>query len=105
VNAQEMVSFLTAMGIPAVLLALITGLVKWISGASARERVKNTDLATQRKHAIIERNEAIDERDEADRKRRIIYEYASILRSKLLELGFIPDPWPDTDKKSVGVKE
>ncbi len=88
---QLLVTLLGAGGGGAVLLALINGLIKWLSGSSARERQKNTDLASQRRRAI-------EERDEADRKRRIVFEYASSCRSMLLENGLIPDKWPNLDK-------
>ena len=93
-DAQDLVTLMSAGGGGAALLALITGVTKWLSGASARERQKNTDLLAQRRKAIEERDEAEKERDEADKKRRIISEYASQLRRQLLENGLTPLEWP-----------
>lgn len=92
--AQVLVTMLGAGGGGAVLLALINGLMKWISGASGREREKNTDLISQRQSAIKDRDAAESERDEADRKRRITDEYASSLRRQLIENGLTPGAWP-----------
>jgi len=89
-TAQLLVAVLGAGGGGAVLLALVNGVIKWLSGASSRERAKNSDLATQRTNAINERNEAERERDEADEKRRETEEYVSILRRQLIENNIQP---------------
>lgn len=96
-TSQLLVTVLGAGGGGAALLALINGLIKWLSGSSARERQRNTDIVAQRRKAIEERQEAEDDRDTADRKRRISDEYASSLRRLLLENGIQPPPWPDND--------
>lgn len=93
-DAQQIVTLMTAGGGGAALLALITGLTKWLSGASARELEKNTNLVAQRRAAIKERDEADAERDEADRKRRISNEYASKLRRIMFEHGLEVPDWP-----------
>lgn len=93
-TSQVLVTVLGAGGGGAALLALINGLIKWLSGSSARERTKNTDLVSQRRDAIEERDEAFVKRDVADANRRITEEYASSLRRTLLENGIQPDPWP-----------
>lgn len=92
--AQVLVTMLGAGGGGAVLLALINGLMKWISGASGRERDKNTDLISQRHSAIEDRDQAEKDRDEADRKRRLTDEYASALRRQLIENGITPGEGP-----------
>lgn len=74
----------------AVLLALVTGLVKWLSGASHRERDRNTNLITQRRNAVEARDEAELERDVADRKRREAEEHVAILKRQLILLGATP---------------
>lgn len=89
-TAQLVVAFLGAGGGGAVLLALVNGVMKWLSGASARERDKNTDLITQRHNAIEARDSAEEERDEADRKRREAEEHVSILKRQLWEQGVEP---------------
>lgn len=94
-DPEILVALLGAGGGGAVLLALINGLIKWVSGASARERAKNTDLISQRTSAIEERDAAERERDEADKERRHANEYASILRRQLIEHGIAPKAWPD----------
>lgn len=93
-TSQVLVTVLGAGGGGAALLALINGLIKWLSGSSARERSKNTDLVSQRRNAIEEREEAFRDRDVSDTNRRITEEYASSLRRMLLENGITPDPWP-----------
>jgi hypothetical protein len=79
-------------------LALINGLLKWISGASGRERTRNTDLLAQRTRAIEERDKAIAARDAEAAKRRILAEYASGLRRQLIENGLTPADWPDLER-------
>lgn len=92
------VSLLGVGGVGAFLLALANGIIKWLSGASARERRKNTNLVTQRKSAV-------NERDIADKKRRIIAEYASSLRQQLKENGIDPHKYPTEELDAVEDKE
>lgn len=92
---QLIVALLGAGGGGAVLLALVNGLIKWLSGASHRERTRNTDLATQRKDAIKDRDEANEARDKADRLRRFEEEYSAILRRQLIEAGITPADRPN----------
>lgn len=94
-GAQVLVSIMAYGGGGAALTALITGLVKWLSGSASRERVRNADIERQRLIAIEERRHAEQDRDESDRKRRLAYEYASKLRSQLLENGIQPEAWPE----------
>lgn len=96
-SAQLIASLLGAGGGGAVLLALTNGLVKWLSGASGRERIRNTDLETQRAAAVEERDAAVARADTADLRRRLTAEYASRLRRQLIENGVTPEDWPDTD--------
>lgn len=107
-TAQLLVALLGSAGGGAVLVALVNGLIKWISGASARERNRNTDLITQRRNAIEERDVAYAERDDADLRKRTAYEYASTLRRQLIENGLTPDEWPldrTVPKKVIEKKE
>lgn len=97
-SAQLIATVLGAGGGGAVLLALANGLVKWVSGASGRERLRNTDLATQRMKAIEERDRANGRADDAAVRRRQIEEYASRLRLQLIENGITPGDWPDTSR-------
>lgn len=89
-TAQLLVTVLGAGGGGAVLLALINGVIKWLSGSSARERQKNTDLITQRLNAIEARDEAVKDRDKADDNRRKAEEEVSVLRRQLIENGITP---------------
>lgn len=95
---EQMVSLLGAGGLSAFLLALINGVIKWLSGSSARERRKNTNLVTQRQNAV-------HERDVADKKRRIIAEHASSLRQQLNEAGITPKPYPAKELDAVEKEE
>jgi hypothetical protein len=61
-SAQLLVTVLGAGGGGAALLALINGFWKWANGSAGRERDKNTDLVSQRKNAIRERDQANDAR-------------------------------------------
>jgi len=96
-TASLLVTILGAGGGGAALLALIKGAINWLSGASGRERDKNTNLISQRRTAIVDRDAAEKERDDADKKRRTAYEYASGLRRQLIENGIEPKPWPDDE--------
>lgn len=91
-DPQLLATVLSAGGGGAALLALINGLIKWLSGASAREREKNTDLSTQRANAIIERNKAVHERDVEAENRRKAEEHVAILKRQLILLGEKPLP-------------
>jgi hypothetical protein len=77
------VTILGAGGGATVLVTLINGLIKWLSGTSHRERIRNTNLAAQR-------SDAIKERDEADDKRREAEEHVAILQRQLILLGVKP---------------
>lgn len=95
--AQLLVTVLGAGGGGAALLALVNGIVKWLSGSASRERDKNTDLVSQRRKAVQEREAAETERDEADKKRRQSEEYVSALRRQLIEAGLEPELRIDED--------
>lgn len=82
-NAQDIATILGAGGGGAVLLALITGTFKWLTGASGRERVRNTNLLKRSR-------DAEKERDEADDRARASEEYAHALRYQLRENGITP---------------
>lgn len=87
---QLLATMLGAGGGGAVLLALVNGLFKLLSGASGRERDKNTDLSAQRRHAVRDRDTADKDRDLADEKRREAEEHISILKRQLIENGITP---------------
>lgn len=89
-KAQLLATVLGAGGGGAALLALVNGVIKWLSGASARERAKNTDLISQRTKAIEERDKAEAELDEETRRRREAEEHVAILKRQLLLAGHTP---------------
>ncbi|RFA15824.1 hypothetical protein B7R22_05300 [Subtercola boreus] len=93
-TGQLLVTILGAGGGSALLLALIQGVFKQLSGSAGRERVRNTSLEAQRVAAIEERDQANAERDAEAKKRRKTEEYASVLRRQLNEAGIAPAPWP-----------
>jgi len=93
-TAQLIAYIVGAGGGVSALVTFGRGIIKWLSGAAGREKARNTDLASQRVKAIIDRDEAFDARDEADRRRRVAFEYASRLRRQLYEAGITPEDWP-----------
>lgn len=97
-GAQLIATILGAGGGGAVLLALVNGLIKWLSGASGRERARNTSLEAQRAAAVKERDKASARADAAAVRRRQTEEYASRLRRQLIEAGLTPGEWPDLSK-------
>lgn len=99
-TAQLLVTLLGAGGGGAALVALINGLIKWLSGASHRERVRNTDLVTQRINAIEDRAKVEKERDDADDRRREAEEHVSILKRQIRELGAVPRERSETNRVS-----
>lgn len=101
--AQLLVTILGAGGGGAALLALINGLLKWLSGSATRERDRNTDLIAQRRKAIEERQRAERERDKADRLRRSAEEYSSKLRRQLIEAGLEPLEPPQEEEEETEV--
>lgn len=90
-TAQLLVTILGAGGGGAAMLALVNGVIKWLSGAASRERDKNTDLIAQRRKAVQEREAAEKERDDEAKKRRKAEEYSAQLRRQLIESGVEPE--------------
>lgn len=89
-QSQFIVSIMGAGGGSLVVVTLVNGWFKWRTGASARERAKNSDLLSQRAKAVEQRDETERERDAADRKRREAEEHVSLLRRQVIEMGGIP---------------
>lgn len=92
-TSQVLVALLGGGGGVTLVVAIFTGITKWVSGASAREREKNTNLIRQRLKAVEDRDIANDERDEADRKRRNAEENAFRYRNQLVANGIQPGEW------------
>jgi|SRR5690606_2412711 len=99
--SQLLVAIMATGGGGAALLALINGIIKWVSGAATREKNRNTDLISQRREAIREREAAENDRDREAARRRKADEYASSLRRKLIENGIDPGPWYEGHDKST----
>lgn len=89
-KAQLLIAMMGAGGGGAALLAFVTGMWKWVSGASGRERARVTAIAAQRQTAIEDRIKAELARDLADHRRRCAEEHVSLLKRQLIEAGLIP---------------
>jgi len=100
VNLEGVVSLITAAGSSIVLVALITGIFKMVTGRSAREREDNASAESQRMQAVEDRDAANKRANLADRHSRHSREYVARLRRQLLEAGFEPisDPNPPTSE-------
>lgn len=94
-NAELLVGLLGGGGLVTVLGTLATGIFKWLSGASARERERNTGLNKQRTDAILERDAANKAKDEMAAEKMHAEEYSSMLRRQLLENGITPIDKPE----------
>lgn len=93
-TSQNLAIAIGSGGAGAVLLALVNGIIQWLSGSAGRERSRNTDLLSQRNHAVAELAEARQERDEADDERRHALEYAHTLRWLMKSNGLEPPDLP-----------
>lgn len=89
-DPQLLAAILGAGGGGAVLLALVNGVIKWLSGASHREREKNTDLNAQRHEAVKRADDAERELDLEKKRRREAEEHVAILQRQLLLAGYWP---------------
>lgn len=103
---QLLGTILGAGGGGAAILAIINGIFKLASGASHRERMRNTNLEVQRVKAIEERvaaendrdtkvSKAKEERDKEADKRREAEEHVAILQRQLILAGITPLERPD----------
>lgn len=90
----SLVGVIVAMGGGAGLLKFVEGVIKIRSGMSAKESTRKVDIVTQRDLAIKRELEAWSRVDAEAEKRRVVQEYASRLRRRLLEAGIEPDPEP-----------
>lgn len=92
-DAQGIATILGAGGGAAIIGAFITGLFKWLSGASGRERVKNSNLLKRARDAEAER-------EAADDKWMLAREEIGLLRAQLRELGHVPKKLNDETETS-----
>lgn len=93
-------SLITAAGSSIVLVALITGVFKMVTGRSAREREDNASAEVQRMQAVEDRDAANKRSVASARNTLRAYEYVSRLRRQILDLGHEPleDPHPPTSE-------
>jgi flagellar biosynthesis/type III secretory pathway M-ring protein FliF/YscJ len=100
VNLEGVVNLITAGGGSIVLVALITGIFKVVTGRAGREREDNASAETQRVRAVEERNTADKRANLAESHSQHSREYVARLRRQLLEAGIEPlsDPNPPTSE-------
>ena len=80
-------SLLMALGVGGILTKLAESVIDHLRGKHDREHTRVQAI-------IVARDRAEDERDEADRCRRLLAEHAHRLRLRLIELGDNPEPLP-----------
>ena len=97
---ETVVGLLGTGGGAVVLVALITGSFKVLTGRAGREREDNASAEGQRIQAVQDRDAANKRADLADRHSRRSREYVARLRRQLLEAGHEPisDPNPPTSE-------
>lgn len=99
----ETIGWLLGAGTGGLLLRELLGsLVKYWTGATSRQRIRNTDLVGQRDAAVSaaedERDRATREQQRADREarnRNLAQDYAAHLRRVALDAGVPPTALPD----------
>lgn len=87
---EQLALILGAGGAGAIIVALINGAVKVVSGSASRERDRNTE-------ALRQRINAVEERDIALHQRGLLIDALALARRRLIEAGIDPGPWPDID--------
>lgn len=99
-NLEGVVTAISAGGGGVVLVALITGIFKVITGRASREREDNASAETQRMRAVEERDKADKRAWLAESHSQHHREYVARLRRQLLEAGLEPisDPNPPTSE-------
>jgi hypothetical protein len=106
--AQITAIAVSLLGAGGGLTVIINNLINKGNGKTEQRRLRNADMKTQRDEAWARaekadaRAEAVaakaEERIEAaNRKRRILQEYASQLRSAYYEAGRTPAAWPEIE--------
>lgn len=97
-SAQITTLLIAAAGAGGILSVIVNAFFKWASGASGREKIRNTGLLSQLSRALIERDKANARADDEATKRRRIAEYASMLRGIIFERGGTPPDWPEIEQ-------
>lgn len=80
---QILVTVLGAGGGATVMVSVVNGIFKMITGRTERERRENSDMLTEKDNALLYAEKEVRRRREAE-------EYISILRRQLHEAGVIP---------------
>lgn len=95
---QLIVTSLGAGGGALILVAIVNGIFKQISGASARERERNSGLEEQRVRAVEEKHAANQRADEEFTKRRIREKELAGRDILLARAGIATEDWIDLDR-------
>lgn len=97
---ETVVGLLGTGGGAVVLVALITGSFKVLTGRAGREREDNASAEGQRMQAVEDRDAANRRAVAAAHNTLRAYEYVSRLRRQILDLGHEPieDPNPPTSE-------
>ena len=105
-DSAQIVMLVGAGGGGAVMLALVKGIIDWLSGSASRERDRDSGLVAQRTLAV-ERAEkaearadrAFEKRDAEAEMRREAEEHVAILQHQLRALGVIPKERPEQQEE------
>lgn len=105
-DADQIVLLIGAGGGGAVMLALVKGVIDWLSGSASRERDRDSGLVAQRTLAV-ERAEkaearadrAFEKRDEEANRRREAEEHVAILQYQIRAMGAVPLERPEQDEE------
>lgn len=81
---------LGAGGVGALFREILAAIGKLLSGMSARESHRKIDIVQQRDAAIAREAKAWKLRDEEAAKRRVMQEYAAVLRLQIIDLRGSP---------------
>lgn len=90
-DATLWATILSGLGAAGILAQIGRFVIKRVDGSAAREQAKNTTLETQRSNAI-------KQRDQSDARVRILSDYGARARRQIIELGAVPEEWPDLDQ-------
>lgn len=104
-DTRSLVTILSSLGAGGVLLVLAQTFAKWVTGASARERTRNTDMKVQLSEALTDRDKEYDRAERAARNRRRAEDALAEARRKLIEAGLPPGEWPKYEQEPESNKE
>lgn len=99
--AQVVITLLGAGTLGAIITSIVNGTIKYMSGTSGRERIRNADMRTQRNEAWADAERERADRERADRDKGRALEYAAHCRRQLIEAPCIDaadiKPWPQLE--------